>query len=119
VVMMLDLKDVKSLFSFNYYILTALIFTYVINFFLIKNFYLKDFNYVVKFEKVMDLSFNVDIFGQFLYNYYSSCFLIAGIILLLALIGAIVLTLHYKSKRKNEIVSRQLSRTNVFLSFFE
>jgi NADH:ubiquinone oxidoreductase subunit 6 (subunit J) len=116
---MLDLKDAKSLFSFNYYVLTTLLFIYVLNFFLIKNFYLKNFNYAINFEKIIDLSFNVDIFGQFLYNFYSSCFLIAGIILLLALIGAIVLTLHYKTKRKNEIVYRQLSRTNVFLSFFE
>jgi hypothetical protein len=56
--------------------------------------------------------------GQSLYNYYLSCFLLAGLILLVAMVGAIVLTLNFYSSRKNELSSRQLARTNDFLSFF-
>ena len=46
-------------------------------------------------------------------------FLIAGLILLVAMVGAIVLTLNFKSHRKGEIFSRQLSRSDNFLSFFK
>jgi len=55
---------------------------------------------------------NIDIFGQILYNNFLVCFLIAGVVLLVAMIGAIVLTLKFTSNRKTEIVYRQLSRSN-------
>lgn len=61
---------------------------------------------------------NIDVFGQVLYNYYLLGFLLAGLILLVAMIGAIVLTLNFKSFRKNEIAFRQLSRSDRFLTFF-
>jgi len=63
------------------------------------------------FEKNFDALHNIDSLGQFLYNYFLSCFLIAGIILLVALIGAIILTLNFNSSRKNQLISRQLSRS--------
>jgi len=61
---------------------------------------------------------NIDVFGQSLYNNYLPCFLIAGLILLVAMIGAIILTLNFSSGRKNELVFRQLSRSDNFLKFF-
>jgi NADH-quinone oxidoreductase subunit J len=63
------------------------------------------------FEKNFDALYNIDSLGQFLYNYFLTCFLIAGIILLVALIGAIILTLNFNSSRKNQLISRQLSRS--------
>ena len=63
------------------------------------------------FEKNIDVIHNIDSIGQFLYNYFLSCFLIAGIVLLVALVGAIILTLNFNSKRKNQLISRQLSRS--------
>ena len=63
------------------------------------------------FDKNFDALYNIDSLGQFLYNYFLSCFLIAGIILLVALVGAIVLTLNFNSSRKNQLISRQLSRS--------
>ena len=65
-----------------------------------------------------DTLYNIDIFGQTLYNYFSICFLLAGLILLVSMIGAIVLTVTFKSNRKNELVFRQLARSENFLSFF-
>jgi Flp pilus assembly protein TadB len=59
---------------------------------------------------------NIDVIGQSLYNYFLPCFLIVGFVLLVAMIGAIVLTLNFSSSRKNELVSRQLSRSLNFLS---
>ena len=43
----------------------------------------------------------------------------ASLILLVAMIGAFVLTLNFYRTRKNELSSRQLSRTNDFLAFFK
>jgi len=71
------------------------------------------------FHTFVDPLTSIDVLGQSLYNYYLVCFLIAGLILLVAMIGAIVLTLNFSSQRKNELVSRQLSRSDNFLAFFK
>ena len=68
---------------------------------------------------VFDKLNNIDVIGQVLYNYFISCFLLAGLVLLIALIGAIVLTLRFNSVKKSQLVSRQLSRTDNFLTFFK
>ena len=62
---------------------------------------------------------NIDILGQVLYNYFLVCFLLAGLILLIALIGAIVLTLRFNTFQKKQHVFRQLSRTDNLFSFFK
>ena len=64
-----------------------------------------------KFKDSLDSLSNIDVLGQALYNYFLPCFLIVGFVLLVAMIGAIVLTLNFNSPRKNELVSRQLSRS--------
>lgn len=53
---------------------------------------------------------NCATFGQVLYSFYLIFFLIAGLILLIALIGAIVLTQSQKIKKKRDF--HQLSRNN-------
>lgn len=68
---------------------------------------------------LFDTLYNIDVLGQSLYNYFLSCFLVAGLILFIALLGSIVLTLKYNSKLKTQIYSRQLSRSDKFLSFFK
>ena len=67
----------------------------------------------------LDIVTNIDIFGQALYNYFILCVLLAGLLLLVAMIGAIVLTLNFYSPRKTEISSKQLSRSDKFLAFLE
>lgn len=116
VVMMLDLKNIHS--NFNPYIFfTALL---VFGF-------LYSCQFLTLFEKkflvkgnicIFDSFSNLDVFGQSLYSFFIPCFVLAGLLLLVAMLGSIVLTLKYSSRRKNELVSRQLSRTNEFLSFF-
>jgi len=72
-----------------------------------------------QYQESLDSLSNIDVLGQGLYNYFVPCFLLAGLILLVAMIGAIVLTLNFSSHRKNELVYRQLSRSDNFLSFFK
>lgn len=68
------------------------------------------------FKNLIDNLSNIDVLGQALYNFFLPCFLIIGFVLLVAMIGAIVLTLNFNSPRKNELVSRQLSRSFNFIS---
>ena len=56
--------------------------------------------------------------GECLYNYFLVCFLLAGIVLLTGMIGAIVLTLNFDKKKFNQMPFRQLGRTDNFLSYF-
>ena len=68
----------------------------------------------------LDTLSNIDVFGQVLFNYYMVGVLISGLILLVSMLGAIILTLNFKNPRKSENVSRQLARSddNV-LSYFK
>jgi len=59
---------------------------------------------------VVDSMTNLNVLGQILYTYYFFYFLIAGIILLLAMVGAIVLTLNFTQKAKHQFVFRQILR---------
>ena len=52
-----------------------------------------------------------DIVGQILYTKYVYLFEAAGLILLVAMIGAIVLTLQHKRDVKRQDVGRQIART--------
>jgi len=65
------------------------------------------------FDKV-DSFTELESFGQLLYTYYILQFLIAGIILLLAVVGAVVLTLNLVKSPdliKTQVIFKQLSRT--------
>jgi len=80
-------------------------------------------NTIIAEDSVSVVSFldslsSIDVLGQGLYNNYIICFLIAGLVLLVAMIGAIVLTLNFSSQRKNELVFRQISRSDNILAFF-
>lgn len=60
----------------------------------------------------------IDILGQTLYNYFLPCFLIIGLVLLVALVACIVLTLRFNVLKKSQYTFRQLSRTENFLTYF-
>jgi NADH-quinone oxidoreductase subunit J len=66
----------------------------------------------------LDLFNNIDVLGQVMYNYYFVCFLFAGLLLLIALLGAVVLTLKFNEIKKSQLANRQLARSDKFLSFF-
>ena len=56
---------------------------------------------------------DIEVLGQILYTYCFIYFLIAGIILLVAMIGAIVLTLKFNKTSKVQTISKQLARNFV------
>ena len=53
---------------------------------------------------------NVDVIGSVLFTYYSYFFIMASVILLVAMIGAIALTLHRGSDVRRQDIYRQLQR---------
>ena len=53
---------------------------------------------------------NAEAIGQVLYTQYAYWFEAAGLILLIAMIGAIVLTLHHRPHIKRQDISRQVAR---------
>ena len=74
-------------------------------------------------KEMNDISFdylgNINILGQSLFNYYSLSFLLAGLVLLVALVGAVSLTLNFHTQKKSQVTFKQLSRTDAFLSHFK
>ena len=54
---------------------------------------------------------NTAAIGQLLYTKYIFFFQIAGFVLLVAMIGAIVLTLHHRIGVKRQVISEQVSRS--------
>ena len=129
VVMMLDVKSVNltkdslKYFPFGSFIgLVFLIETLLIVYKTFKNSpYITDFTYVNNytnwFEKIDSLT-DLEVIGQLLYTQYVVQFLIAGFILLLSVIGAVVLTIKTTTKQeKTQSIFKQLSRNykNVLL----
>lgn len=129
VVMMLNVKVHENIFTklfsknirnsilalFFIYLVSVILFVYLNSIFHSQNVNTEFNNSALLFDTLN----NIDILGQVLYNYYLICFLVAGLILLVALIGAIVLTLRFNRVHKSQITSRQLARTDNFLSFFK
>lgn len=61
-----------------------------------------------------DVITNIETIGQILYTYYSVFFLIAGLILLIALIGAVTLTKkELKKKKRINLLYKQISRNSL------
>lgn len=128
VIMMLNIKNNSgltlkyNLFSFLVYFSFFYFFSFSI-FLCIKKVFYQQETFLIEQENnlllLVDSLNNIDIMGQFLYNYYLVCFLLAGLILLIALVGSIVLTLRFDSMQKNQLANRQLARTDKFLSFFK
>ena len=74
------------------------------------NFLSANYTYINWFDHV-DFITNIEAIGQLLYTYYFVYFLMAGFILFIAMVGALMLTLTYQKNNVNQqILSRQLSR---------
>jgi NADH:ubiquinone oxidoreductase subunit 6 (subunit J) len=118
VVMMLDIKVTKSEKNFILYlpmgIFFGLIFFLEVFLTLQSDFppFLPKISREIYFDWAtsVDSLTNLDVLGQILYTYYFFYFLIAGIILLVAMVGAIVLTLQFTQKAKHQLVFRQILR---------
>lgn len=128
VVMMINIKqeqNTSTLFSGAFYKLFGPIVFGFFTFLLLLVFFLEIFgvdNVFFSFDSTfltnIDFLYNIDILGQSLFNYFLVCFLIAGLILFLALLGSIVLTLRFNTLKTHQKSFRQLSRSDKFLSFF-
>jgi len=119
VVMMLDIKITDSnRFFFKYFPIGSFLgFAFLAEVLLILGENLETNPYTLEevsyLSWILHLDFvtNVGVIGQVLYTYYFLYFLIAGIILLIAMIGAIVLTLTFNRKSRTQTISRQTARS--------
>ena len=119
VIMMLDIKQTTLYIHTSYYFFMSGLFLIILGSELLyfissdlisfqqKHFY----NYLNWFAVVLESS-NIKNLGYYLYTYFSSFFLIAGLILLVAMLGAISLTLEDPSSSigtKHQQLFKQLS----------
>ena len=74
---------------------------------------------VIKLTTTLENLNEMFIIGQVLYNFGIVLVIIAGLVLLLALVGSVILSLDFKKLRLNNAVFRRLSRTSNFVSFFK
>jgi NADH-quinone oxidoreductase subunit J len=121
VVMMLNIKLYRKQ-NFNYIPLIIFISVLLSSslFINLETIFLSDVKLSVFNFFLLDSLSNIDVFGQVLFNYYMVGVLMAGLILLVAMLGAIILTLNFKNPRKSENVIRQLARSNDnVLSYFK
>jgi NADH-quinone oxidoreductase subunit J len=118
VVMMLNVKITKLSDSFTVPALLLIVFLLLTQllFFFENTFYFHN-HFMWSSSFFFDDFSNIEVLGQGLYNNFLICFLLAGFVLLVAIIGAISLTLKFNSSRKVAQVNRQLSRSESFLSF--
>lgn len=122
VVMMLNVKIVKLNFLSFIPLITVLSFIGFFNILTLLDGLFTEYNFldITSYNILIDNLSNIDVIGQSLYNYYISVFLIAGFILLIAMIGAICLTLKFSSIRKSQFSAfkRIILQFNTNKSFF-
>ena len=122
VVMMLDIKisdNKHKLFkyfpvgSFIGSIFLILIFFFISNVYP-ENPYVLDFlinDSYINWVNIRKIASNIEVIGSVLYTYYIVQFLVVGIILLVAVIGAVVLTINYTNKiKKEQKINKQVIR---------
>ena len=122
VVMMLNVKIYQNSISNIQYLFLAFFFlNLIIQIYLNLQgvFSFENENLIDIIAKNIDTLGNIDIFGQILYNHFVIAFLISGLILLIAMIGAISLTLTYKNYTPLGLNAKQLSRSSNFIAFFK
>ena len=114
VVMMLNVKEDEIFISLQEFLIPFAFF--IIFYYILKNTFsnwdLDNFYFYSFFD---DLT-NTNIIGQLLYNYSLIEILIAGFILLIAIIGPVILTLNFHNK-KTVASYRQLSRSENVITF--
>jgi len=118
VVMMLNIKIVISNLSLLRYMPIGAIITilFLLEIILIFNYdfiplfninNINDFN-IIEWTSKIEYITNIEAMGQLIYTYYYDLFIISGLILLVAMNGAIVLTLHINNNIKRQQVFFQI-----------
>lgn len=129
VVMMLNLKaDTMSKDSLKYFPVgsfVGIVFLFEILVIVFNNFKNNPypnsflFNFYQNWYEKIDSLTEVEVIGQILYTHYVLQFLIVGLILFLAVIGAIILTFDFSHQNeKSQITFKQLSRTYSSVLFY-
>jgi len=121
VIMMLNIKvvnsfkDILKYFPIGYFL--GFIFLFEVLLVLLNNYQNNPynnnflFNFNINWLNKPDTLSDIEAIGQILYTYYILQFLIAGLLLLLAVIGSVVLTLKKKNKKlKRQDTFRQICR---------
>ena len=115
VVMMLNVKvSPIKISSFSIIPIGTIVFLVLINLLLNNNTFfilseLKNLIYISWFNENHYLT-NVEIIGRFLYTKFSLLFFFCGLILLVAMVGVIVLTMHQRPTVKKQEINIQLLR---------
>jgi len=111
VIMMLDIKSTKMLVNFydNFLFLFIYfcLFIFILVFFNLQFFFNEEVSLFL-----YDPSVEIRTIGQLVYNYYNVNFLIAGLILLISIVGPVSLTLNFSPQRTSEVLYKQLSRSS-------
>ena len=72
-----------------------------------------------EFSFHLDSLKDIETLGQLLFNYFPVYVVIAGLLLLAALIGSIILIIDVNKSIQSNVVFRRLSRSDNFVSFFK
>jgi NADH-quinone oxidoreductase subunit J len=115
VVMMLNIKEDKVDITLQEFFI-PLIFFLSFYYILTDTFLNLDYTFF-SFYSFYDNLTNINILGQLLYNYVLFHILVAGFILLIAIIGPVILTLNFNN-RKDIVSYNQLARNENVVTFF-
>lgn len=74
------------------------------------------FNKYQNWYDLIDSITDIEVYGQVLYSYFVLQFLIAGLILLVVLIGVVYLTNSYKKQSLEQPIFKQVSRSSKFFT---
>ena len=125
VVMMLNIKVIPQSFLKNFFFFGSLSIVFLSTIYyifknIIINFDLFKMNDYTNFNiNWFDSLNNLEVIGQIIFNEYSICLIIVGLLLLVPLLGSIVLTLDCKSLTSSTLTIRQLSRSAHTTAFFK
>lgn len=109
VIMMLDIRVVElSPFTFNYFGLsTLLLCLFAIELALI---FSKFKGHIYMHYDLIDPTGNINVLGEYLFTFGAIPFILAGFVLLIAMLGAILLTLHHNDLTKRQSILKQEAR---------
>lgn len=127
IVMMMNLKPLiknKNSLSNKFILVSIFILTFLIYacfgfIYSFEDFFYNDF--FISSYSLIDIFNTIDVFGIYFYNFFNIYFLLAGVILLIALIGAIVLTVDSSGVKTSipQIELKQLAKSSNILTFYK
>lgn len=125
VVMMLNVKTNKLIsnslkyFPFNFFIFSAFLIEvyYLLSQQFSENFYSVSFsfNFYENWLNKVDFNTEMEALGQILFSSYVIQFLVAGLILLLSVLGSVVLVFNFNSNDQDAVFKQNVRKSNILL----